>query len=138
MSSTLLLRLAGPLQAWGTDSKFEIRRTDHEPSKSGVVGMLAAALGRRRNDSLEDLNKLRFAVRVDQEGKIIKDFHMVNSEQSYLTMRYYISDAVFVVGLESDDDEFLKMIEKSLKSPVFPLYLGRKSCPPSLPLILGI
>ena len=41
--STLLLRLAAPLQAWGTASKFERRRTQREPSKSGVIGMLAAA-----------------------------------------------------------------------------------------------
>ena len=43
--ATLLLRLAAPLQAWGSDSKFETRKTDREPTKSGVVGLLAAALG---------------------------------------------------------------------------------------------
>ena len=42
--STLLLRLAGPMQSWGTDSKFDIRRTGREPSKSGVIGLVAAAL----------------------------------------------------------------------------------------------
>ena len=46
--STLLLRLAGPLQAWGNDSKFETRRTGREPSKSGVIGLLAAALGKKK------------------------------------------------------------------------------------------
>lgn len=45
--STLLLRLAGPLQAWGTESKFETRRTEREPTRSGVVGLLMAALGCR-------------------------------------------------------------------------------------------
>ena len=43
--STLLLRLAGPMQSWGTDSKFDVRRTGREPSKSGVIGLVAAALG---------------------------------------------------------------------------------------------
>ena len=63
--ATLLLRLAAPLQAWGSDSKFETRKTDREPTKSGVVGLLAAALGLRRDDTegLARLNGLRFAVR---------------------------------------------------------------------------
>lgn len=47
--STLLLRLAGPVQSWGIDSKFEVRRTENAPSKSGVTGLLAAALGIQRN-----------------------------------------------------------------------------------------
>ena len=46
--STLLLRLAGPMQAWGADSRFDIRKTNREPTKSGVIGLLAAALGLRR------------------------------------------------------------------------------------------
>lgn len=49
--ATLLLRLAAPLQSWGSDSKFETRKTDREPTKSGVVGLLAAALGLRRDDT---------------------------------------------------------------------------------------
>ena len=62
--ATLLLRLAAPLQSWGSDSKFETRKTDREPTKSGVVGLLAAALGLRRDDTegLARLNGLRFAV----------------------------------------------------------------------------
>ena len=68
--STLLLRLAGPLQAWGYESKFEKRRTGREPTKSAVVGMLAAALGRRRDESVEDLCSLNFGVRVEEEGQL--------------------------------------------------------------------
>ena len=48
--ATLLLRLAAPLQSWGMDSKFETRKTNREPTKSGVVGLLAAALGIRRDE----------------------------------------------------------------------------------------
>ena len=75
--ATLLLRLAAPLQSWGADSKFEIRKTDREPTKSGVVGLLAAALGLRRDeaDALQELGQLRFAVRVDREGSLLVDFH---------------------------------------------------------------
>ena len=46
--ATLLLRLAAPLQAWGADSKFETRKTNREPTKSGVIGLLAAALPERK------------------------------------------------------------------------------------------
>ena len=137
--STLLLRLAAPLQAWGTDSKFEVRRTNREPSKSGVIGLLAAALGLRRDADLSKLSALRFGVRVDRNGEVIKDFHMAKAEKtSYLTYRYYLSDAIFLVGLESEDRNFLEKIERALRNPCFPLFLGRRSCPPTLPLVLGI
>ncbi|NLX24788.1 MAG: type I-E CRISPR-associated protein Cas5/CasD [Lentisphaerae bacterium] len=138
--ATLLLRLAAPLQAWGVESKFEIRNTCREPTKSGVVGLLAAALGRRRNEPLDDLNALRFGVRVDQPGKLLKDFHIARKDDkvSYVTTRYYLSDAVFLVGLESGDEGFLKSLETALRNPRFPLFLGRRSCPPTLPICLGI
>jgi CRISPR system CASCADE complex protein casD len=137
--STLLLRLAAPLQAWGTDSKFEVRRTNREPSKSGVIGLLAAALGLRRDADLSKLTALRFGVRVDRNGEVIKDFHMAKAEKtSYLTYRYYLSDAIFLVGLESMDRGFLELLENALRNPCFPLFLGRRSCPPTLPLVLGI
>ena len=137
--STLLLRLAAPLQAWGTDSKFEVRRTNREPSKSGVIGLLAAALGLRRDADLSKLSALRFGVRVDRNGEVIKDFHMAKAEKtSYLTYRYYLSDAIFLVGLESEDRSFLEQIERALRNPCFPLFLGRRSCPPTLPRVLGI
>ena len=67
--ATLLLRLAAPLQSWGADSKFETRKTNREPTKSGVIGLLAAALGLRRDDAagLARLNGLHFAVRAAYE-----------------------------------------------------------------------
>ena len=140
--STLLLRLAAPLQSWGIDSKFDIRRTGREPSKSGVIGLICAALGIKRDDDemVSQLATLRFGVRVDKEGHFVRDFHMVRSkkEESYVTNRYYLADAEFLVGFESVDEELLKKIEYALLNPVFPLYLGRRSCPPTGRLCLGI
>ena len=108
---TLLMRLAAPLQSWGAEAKFDWRKTNREPTKSGVIGLLAAALGRRRDDSLEDLNRLRFGVRVDQEGELLHDFHMVRgTKSSYVTTRDYQSDAVYLAGVESSDEEFLKRL----------------------------
>ena len=114
--STLLLRLAAPMQAWGSDSRFEVRRTGREPTKSGVIGLLAAALGRSRADSIDDLCQLRFGVRVDQEGQLLRDFHTAHqgTKTAYVTQRYYLCDAVFLVGLESEDEEWLQELDRAL------------------------
>lgn len=76
--STLLLRLAAPLQSWGINSKFEYRFTEKMPTKSAVVGMLAAALGLGRDADLSKLNALKFGVRADREGEETTDFHMAH------------------------------------------------------------
>ena len=176
-----MLRLAGPMQSWGVHSKFNSRPTQTEPSKSGVIGLIASALGRSREESVEDLTNLRFGVRVDQEGLIETDLQIatvyndktastngkaresiVDPFLSYyeynklykekykekkpsaspikttLTTNYFIADGIFVVGLESDDKDFLITIEKALKNPKYPLYLGRRSYIPTMPLFLGI
>ena len=141
--ATLLLRLAAPLQAWGADSKFETRKTGREPTKSGVIGLLAAALGLRRDESeaLARLAQLRFGVRVEREGQLLVDYHIAKTQDqktSYVTYRHYLQDAVFLAGLESEDEALLRELEAALRHPVYPLYLGRRSCPPTLPLCLGI
>ena len=71
---TLPLVLAGPLQAWGSSSRFARRGTENAPTKSGVVGLLAAALGRERTADVSDLAALRFGVRVDQPGTRVRDY----------------------------------------------------------------
>lgn len=138
--STLLLRLAGPLQSWGSDSKFDERKTDYAPTKSGVIGMLAAALGRSREDSVDDLTKLKFGVRVDHQGELITDLQITDMLKYNLNLshRQYLSDAIFLAGFESDDVDFLTDISTVLQAPAFPLFLGRRSCPPTMPLVLGI
>ena len=141
--ATLLLRLAAPLQAWGADSKFETRKTNREPTKSGVIGLLAAALGLRRDESegLARLTGLRFGVRVEREGQLLVDYHTVKTQDeknSYVTYRHYLQDAVFLAGLESEDAALLQQLQDALQHPAFPLYLGRRSCQPALPLCLGL
>lgn len=141
--STLLLRLAAPLQAWGTESRFNTRQTGTVPSKSGVIGLLAAALGLKRDADLTELREMRFGVRTDQSGVLLRDFHMVHyqkksKEIADVTYRYYLSDAVFLVGLESENVRLLNTLEAALNAPAYPLFLGRRACPPTLPMILGI
>ncbi|MFV0429611.1 MAG: type I-E CRISPR-associated protein Cas5/CasD [Arachnia sp.] len=138
--SVLLLRLAGPMQSWGDSSRFQTRGTRREPTKSGVLGLLAAAQGRRRTDSLEDLLNLRFGVRVDQPGTIIRDFHTAHDHAGNsmpLSNRYYLADAAFVAGVEGDQG-LLAALDQAIQTPRFPLYLGRRACPAEGQISLGV
>ena len=138
---TLLLRLSAPLQSWGSGSMYDDRETDHMPTKSGVIGMLAAALGRRRDEALDDLTKLGFGVRIDQQGVKLTDLQITDMGKKLnlnLSHRAYLSDAIFLVGLSSQDIDLLKKLEEALEHPRYSVFLGRRSCPPTLPLVLGI
>ncbi|WAL65966.1 type I-E CRISPR-associated protein Cas5/CasD [Amycolatopsis cynarae] len=139
--TVLLLRLAGPLQSWGTSSRFVRRNTDRAPSKSGVIGLLAAAKGLRRTDPLEDLAHLRVGVRLDQPGRVERDFQTARTRDGSTSMplsyRFYLADAVFLAAVEGDR-ALLEGLAEALRRPVYPLYLGRRSCPPAGPLLLGL
>lgn len=137
----LLLQLSGPLQSWGDSSRFTTRGTRREPTKSGVVGLLAAALGRTRDESVEDLASLEMGVRVDQPGRILRDFQTEHSMDGKTTMpltnRFYLADAKFLVVLGGPDN-LLVGVAEALKNPRWPLYLGRRSCPPDRPVFLRV
>lgn len=143
MNGVLLIPCVGPMQSWGTRSRFQERDTEREPSKSGVIGMLCAALGRDRSESVDDLAVLKMGVRVDREGKLGKDFQTAqdvavaggNTTQDLLSNRYYLADASFLVGLEGPS-ELLKSLHGALARPKWPLFLGRKSYVPSEPFFL--
>lgn len=129
------------MQSWGSESMYDNRETDSMPTKSGVIGIIAAALGMKRNESLEELQSLGFGVRIDLQGIKLNDFQITEMGEklnSNLSNRAYLSDAIFLVGLESANKEFLKKIEDALKYPKYSVFLGRRSCPPTQPLVLGI
>lgn len=142
---TILLKFAGPLQSWGTSSHFETRHTDFYPSKSAVIGLIAASLGYRRDEDgkIACLNELDFAVRVDQQGNLLRDFHIVEkyktkkNKENYVTNRYYLEDAVFVVALSHKDSQFMNMILQALKSPYFQPFMGRRGLPLIADWIIG-
>lgn len=152
--TTLLLRLAGPMQSWGTQSRFSDRDTDLDPSFSGVVGLLGAALGRRRDEPVDDLVALQMGVRVDREGTRAVDYHTAGgthdrgrrygvykanrgTPETVVSFRHYLADADFLVALEGVR-LLLERIDQALARPVWPLSLGRRSFPPSLPVrIIG-
>lgn len=129
------------MQSWGDSSRFTRRDTRMVPSKSGVLGLLAAADGRRRTDAIEDLTHLRFGVRVDQPGQLQRDFQTAinwdTRESMPLSYRYYVADAVFVAGVEGDPT-LLESLADRVMDPRFPLYLGRRSCPVTDPVFLGL
>jgi CRISPR system Cascade subunit CasD len=139
--TALLLRLAGPLQSWGTASRFTRRATNQVPSKSGVIGLLAAAEGRRRADSIEHLLGLRFAVRTEQPGRLERDFQTAArpGERTPISVstRHYLADAVFLAAVEGDR-ALLEGLDEALRRPHFPLFLGRRSCPPVGPVTQGL
>lgn len=145
--ATLLLRLQGPLQSWGTTSRFDERDTQLEPSKSGVIGLLCAALGRDRAQPVDDLAALRMGVRVDREGVPMRDYQTATGVviaatgkadlgRTVVSPRFYLSDAIFLVGLEGSDMALLQAVHQALKAPVWPLALGRKSFVPACPVWL--
>ncbi len=133
------------MQAWGTGSRFDRRDTGLEPSKSGVLGLVCAALGRRRDEPIDDLARLRMGVRVDREGVLRYDYQTASQvlradgrglQPTVQSWRYYLSNAVFLVGLEGADQALLATIHQAMLAPRWTIYLGRKSYLPSAPVWL--
>lgn len=150
--NSVLLRLEGPLQAWSTQSKLGVRDTDREPSKSGVLGLVGAALGMERTDdeTLAELRQLEMAVRVDRPGSLLHDYHTAGGgtfrgspyfvhgvKDCIPSHRYYLQDASFVAAL-SGTAALVERIAAALRSPRWPLFLGRRACPPSAPPLIGV
>ncbi len=164
MQSYLIFRLYGAMCSWGDIAVGEYRPGSSHPTRSGVLGLVAAALGIRRDD-YERMTSLfesvRYAVRIDRAGVLITDYHTSqvsgtgrhtrvyesrrdelsavpkNELNTILSKRDYLCDAVFTIVLWREGETgiwTLDDIAEKLRRPVFALYLGRKSCPPSLPL----
>lgn len=140
------------MQAWGDqESKFVVRRTGEAPTKSGVIGLLCAALGVERKKTadawLPKLSGLRMAVRIDAPGIRWWDYHTVGAGMqmriaegegktkpgAMLTRREYLCDASFLAALQGDPS-LIAELDAALQKPKWTLYLGRKCCPPSRPI----
>lgn len=158
--AVLVLRLAAPLQSWGGPSRYNRRETRPQPTKSGILGLLSAAEGRDREASLTDLLGLQLGVRVDQPGTLLRDYHTYSDYRGLpllsakanakgqqtrttppkytgVTQRFYLQDAVFVAALRGPET-LMQSLEEAVRNPVFPLSLGRRSCPPTGPVSLGL
>lgn len=158
MPSFIVFTLAGPMASFGTVAGNERRGTESRPGHSMLTGLMAAALGLRRDQSV-DLAALSdacmFAVRVDRPGHLMTDFHTAQSAKrkkvfapetrrqmldegertTIVTKREYLCDARFTIAVAFSHPQLTPgELIQHLKQPRFTLYLGRKSCPPALPL----
>lgn len=163
MRDYLTFTLYGPLASWGDIAVGEARPTFAHPSKSAMVGLLAAALGVDR-DQEEVHRRLQedygLAVLVESAGVPLRDYHTTQTPTqaslkrqggahtrgqelraddlgTILSNRDYRCEAWYGVFLwvESPEPPYsLQELAEALEHPTFHLYLGRKSCPLALPL----
>lgn len=138
------------MQSWGSASRFDVRDTGKEPTKSGVTGILAAAMGIDRGNwsDLEPLAALRLTVRHDRPGALRRDYQTAGgargdkivradgslSEDGNVSHRYYLADAAFLALVESESRSLLERLHTALQAPAWPLFLGRRSYVPSEPM----
>ena len=151
----LVLLLDAPLQSWGELAGFPAERpTALMPTLSGVGGMIANALGMRRGDPLDGIADAEMWVRADRPpAKRLVDFHTVGNSvdgtvikpqtgkaggSPIVTRRHYLSDAAFTVMWSPGDGLDPTKVAAALESPARPIYLGRRSCPPAQPVLLGV
>lgn len=138
---TLLLRLEGPMQSWGYRSRFDYRDTALEPTRSGVIGLICAAMGIARGEDILRFDSIRMGVRVDRDGRPERDYHTAldvikadgKGRDTVVSSRDYLADASFTVGLQSEDLLLLQSIADALQCPKWPLFLGRKAFPLAVP-----
>lgn len=156
--SFLALRLEGPLQSWGFDSQYNRRNTGLMPTKSAIAGMCCAALGYARGSDKEEeflaeIGKVRMtAIAIPRRGsrkplavRRLQDYHTVQNTKTakgdmkdcHITHRQYLTDASFGVVLAGENELLNKIFEK-LEDPVWGLWLGRKTCIPSAPVLAGL
>lgn len=160
-SSFLALLLDGPLQSWGSSSRFDRRTTGLFPTKSAIVGMICAALGlykgseeeRRAILALAATRMLAIAVprssgrKSDLPVLRLNDFHTVletrrargaiNDQNAVITHREYLLDARFGVVLDGPQD-VLESAARALRNPVWGIWFGRKNCLPAAPVVRGV
>jgi CRISPR system Cascade subunit CasD len=151
MNEYLILRLKGVLQSWGGHTFEDYRPSNLFPTRSGLVGLLAACLGIDRKD-LKNQKALSdsfiYAVRVDETANRchkITDFHTIkdarkvdgtpNKKNVVVSRREYLCDASFTVALRLTDTTVFNVqrIFDHLQKPVYTPFLGRRSCPLSVP-----
>lgn len=162
MQEYLVFRLYGPMASWGEIAVGESRHSAVHPSRSALLGLLSAALGVRRedDDAQTALNDgYRFGVKLHATGHPLRDYHTVQAGPqlkkliyrtrrqelslprrdqlgTLLSAREYRCDSfsTVAVGAKPGAGWSLAQLAEALRYPVFPLYLGRKSCPLAAPL----
>lgn len=141
-NASVAIALQGPMQSYSTSTHERQKSTSNAPTKSAVLGLVAACLGRLRAQRMDDLHALRCHVRIDQPGHIFSDFQTstggvrANGEilsTPNLLRREYIASGAFLVILNGDRD-LIEQISAALHNPTFQPYLGTRTCLPGRPL----
>ena len=141
-----------PLQSWDVGSRHSDRGTLPAPTRSGVLGIIAAAMGLDKNDPnelfhLQRLQVLEMEIFLMKPHRVLRDYHIAQDcrqadgkikKNSVVTHRSYLEEAQFLICLSCDDEALLHSLDESLKNPVWGGWLGRKSCIPASPLYLGM
>ena len=144
----LVLRLEGVLQSWGENAKWDFRDSSTMPTKSGIVGLLGCAMGQERGNQVlvELAQSITVAVRADRPGVKFVDFQTVQgkplrtadggkrSNNTFLSPHAYLQDASFTVFIDTTP-EWQQRIISALENPRWCMYLGRKNCVPSRPIL---
>ncbi len=156
----LAMYLDAPMQSWGYMSRFDRRTTLSHPTRSGIIGMLCAAMGRDRSDVqiLEQFQETGLDVYTYQMERRLVDFHTVgggfdksNYREKFcivpkadgkpgstvVTQREYLLGSRFGAVL-SGHSEFIERAGSALKNPKWGIWLGRKSCIPATPIWQGV
>ncbi|GAA3380954.1 hypothetical protein GCM10020367_70300 [Streptomyces sannanensis] len=152
----IVIHLSGPLMSFGEHSQFTERDTHTRPTRSALIGLLAAAHGRPRSADITDLTGLRFTIRVDRPGQRLVDFHTIGGglpqhltvptakgdrkeegTATIVTRRHYLADAAFTVAVDHPDPALITEAATALRRPRWPLYLGRRACPPAGPVTVS-
>lgn len=144
------------MQSWGERARWSVRDTAPEPTKSGVVGLLGCALGYSADGDLRALSRqLTFGVRCDRPGVLLVDYHTVvggvmsaegkvkknaktGEPETVVSERHYLCDASFLAAVKAEDPGLIERLAEAVRRPHWPIYLGRKSCPPSRPPFAGV
>lgn len=152
MRDHLILKLQGVMQAWGEHTFEGLRPSANFPTRSAMVGLLAACLGIDRKDRQQQqalAESILYAVRQDETGRhVIKmtDYHTVKdaredyvglkSHNTIVTQREYLLDVLFTVALWNTDNAVytLDKLQEALLKPHYTPFLGRRSCPITRPL----
>jgi len=149
MREHLILKLQGPMQAWGRESFEGLRPSELFPGRSALLGLLGACLGVDRNDQNRQqalAGSVSFAVRVDKQGQKMTDYHTVkNAREDYRglkshdtiqTWREYWQDACYTVAVWNNAEAVVALadIAQAVKQPIYTPVLGRRSCPLARPL----
>ena len=160
MRNYLVFQLYAPLVSWGDQAVGQERPSADHPSRSALLGLLAAALGIDRSDETQQqklADSCHFGIKLYSPGLAMRDFHTAqvpptNKKVKHLytrrdelaetkigtilSFRTYQQDSfsVATVWLEGENHYSLSQLGEALKTPHFHLYLGRKACPLAAPL----